>query len=337
MKKSTIDNLKLGIFVIAGILFLIIMLYMIGKDQNLFSSNIILKARFQHASGLVPGNNVRYSGIQVGTVKRVRLVNDTTIEVTMLIEQKLKTHIRKNAVASISTEGFIGNKIVNILPGRGEAPSIEDGDIITVKKPVDTEDMLEKLAVSNQNIAFISENLKETIRRVNSSTAFWNLLSDETLPANLRSAAVNIKNATAKAGGMVNDINGLVTDVKNGEGSLGAILTDTMYARDLEEALHKIQQVGDNANTLAANLDSIITDLNKEISGGSGVVTTLLKDTSVVIKLNNSLSNIEKGTDAFNENMEALKHNILFRGYFKRLEKQRQKAAEKNRPLTSAD
>ena len=84
MKKNSINNIKLGIFIIAGLFILVVSLYLIGKNQHFFGSNFVLKARFHNVEGLMPGNNVRFSGIQCGTVKDIEIINDTTIEVTML-------------------------------------------------------------------------------------------------------------------------------------------------------------------------------------------------------------------------------------------------------------
>jgi phospholipid/cholesterol/gamma-HCH transport system substrate-binding protein len=84
--KQTSNNIKLGVFVLAGLLFLILLLYMIGRNRNLFGRNYVLKARFENVQGLIPGNNVRFAGIQAGTVKKIQILNDTMIEVTMFID-----------------------------------------------------------------------------------------------------------------------------------------------------------------------------------------------------------------------------------------------------------
>lgn len=325
MANKTINNLKLGLFVIAGIIFMIVMLYMIGKDQNLFGRNIELKARFSNAQGLVKGNNVKYAGIQVGTVKTVKLINDSTVEVIMLIEEKIKSKISKNAVASIGTEGLIGNKIVSIIPGIGHAEPVEDGDMLASKKIISTDDMLETLSVSNKNIAVITENLKTTIQQINSSKALWQLLNDNALPANLRKAAVNINAATAKANNTVNDFHDLLADIKEGKGSLGKVLTDTSFAQQLAEALDKLKVVGDRATQLSDQINSVVGGIKDDVNNGKGPVNALLKDSSIVLKLNNSLYNIEEGTAEFNQVMDAIKQSFLFRGYFRRLEKQKNK------------
>lgn len=332
MAKKTISNIKLGVFVIAGLMFLVLLLYMIGKNENMFGKTYVLKARFQNVQGAVAGNNVRYSGISVGTVKKIRILSDTVIEISMIIETKMKKFIRKNAVVSIATDGFVGNKIVNIIPAKEPAPLAVDGDILVSKKSLSTDDMLQVLERTNNNIAFITDSLKttvlginSTIQRINNSTALWALLNDKTIPANLRASVADIRSAAAKADLLTGNFNHIVTDIQSGKGSLGAILTDSSFAINLNEAIAKIKGVGDEADKLAEEINKLVAGISSDVNKGKGTLYALLKDSAIVSKLNVSLDNIQKGTDGFNQNMEALKHNILFRGYFKKLEKQRQK------------
>jgi phospholipid/cholesterol/gamma-HCH transport system substrate-binding protein len=98
MAKKIINRVKLGVFVLAGLTFLIFLLYMIGKNRHLFGPAFIVKARFQNVQGLVPGNNVLFSGIEVGTVKKIDILSDTLIEVVMLIDDKMKKIIRNNSM-----------------------------------------------------------------------------------------------------------------------------------------------------------------------------------------------------------------------------------------------
>jgi phospholipid/cholesterol/gamma-HCH transport system substrate-binding protein len=323
MTKRPINNLKLGIFVLAGLLLLIFSLYMIGRDNNLFGKNYTLKARFENVQGLTAGNNVRYAGIQVGTVKKIRILNDTLVEVTMLIDVKMEKYIHKNDIVSMSTDGLMGNRILNIASAKDGSALAEDGDLLVTKKNVSTEEMLETLDKTNRNIAVISEELKATVLRINNSAAIWKLLNETELPDNLRASVLSIRHATGRADEMVKDLHGIITDVKNGKGSLGAILTDTAIAHNLDEALLKIRQVGDQATRLVDELAEMTAGIKEDINNGKGAAYALLKDSALVRKLNNSLSNIEKGTDGFNQNMEALKHNFLLRGYFRKLEKQK--------------
>jgi phospholipid/cholesterol/gamma-HCH transport system substrate-binding protein len=323
MAKRAVNNIKLGVFVLGGLFFLVLLLYMIGKNRDMFGKTYTLKARFENIQGLVSGNNIRFSGIHAGTVKKVRILNDTVIEVTMLIETKMKDIIRKNAVVSIGTDGLVGNKVVNITPSKQPASLAMEGDYLPTKKSVDTEDMLQTLSKTNNDVGVIASELKSTVLRINNSSALWEILNDKSLPADLRKAVANIRAATGKAGNMVDNLDAIVRDVKNGKGSVGSLLTDTSFAVNLNEAVLKIRSVGEQAERLSAEISKVVKGIELDINSGRGTANALLKDSMIVVKLNASLDNIRSGTDGFNQNMEALKHNILFRGYFKKLEKKK--------------
>jgi phospholipid/cholesterol/gamma-HCH transport system substrate-binding protein len=325
MAKKTVNTIKLGTFILAGLFFLVLLLYMIGKNKNLFGPTFILKTRFENVQGLVPGNNVRFAGIEIGTVKRINIISDTIIEVVMTVEDKMEKVIRKNAIVSIGSDGLMGNKVINISPARSPAPLVTKGEVLTSYKPVSTDDMLQTLSTTNHDVAIIAAQLKIAVHRINNSTALWTILNDETLPQSLRTSFSNVQLATARAALMANDLESIISGVKNGKGSVGAVLTDTAFAKNLNEAIVKIKGVGDRADELIVALNSVIADVQQDVSTGKGTVNALLKDSSMVTKISSSLDNIQKGTDAFSQNMEALKHNFLFRGYFRKLEKQKQK------------
>ena len=330
MAKNTINTIKLGTFVLAGLLFLVLLLYMIGKNKSLFGPSFVLKTKFENVQGLVPGNNVRFSGIEIGTVKRINIISDTVIEVVMAVEDKMEKIIRKNAVVSIGSDGLMGNKVINISPARSPAPLVTKGEVLNSYKPVSTDDMLKTLSTTNQDVAVIAAQLKMAVQRINNSTALWTILNDETLPQNLRTSLSNVQLATARAAIMANDLESIISGVKNGKGSVGAILTDTAFAKNLNEAIIKIKGVGDRADELVVALNSVIAGVQQDVSNGKGTVNALLKDSTMVTKISSSLDNIQKGTDAFSQNMEALKHNFLFRGYFRKLEKQKQKESKQS-------
>lgn len=321
MAKRTVNNVKLGVFVLAGLLFLVLLLYMIGKNRNLFGKTYVLKARFENVHGLVPGNNVRYSGIQAGTVKTIRILNDTVIEVSMVIDTKMKDIIRKNAVVSIGTDGLVGNKVVNIASSRHVSELAREGDILNTKKSVDTDEMLETLYKTNNDIAVIAGELKMSVQRLNNSNELWSLLNDKRIPQDIRSAAANIRRTTARADMLVGELTGIITNIKDGKGSAGMLLTDSSFAMNLDEAVTTIRSVASKADSLASSFNAMARDLREDLRDGHGIVNSLLYDSLLVVKLNTSLDNIQKGTDGFNQNMEALKHNILFRGFFKKQEK----------------
>jgi phospholipid/cholesterol/gamma-HCH transport system substrate-binding protein len=204
-----------------------------------------------------------------------------------------------------------------------------DGDILVTKKTVSTDDMLETLNKTNTDIAVIADNLKMTVTRLNNSAAFWSLLSDPGLPADIKKSVANIQLATAKAIFTVNDLNSIVSGIKNGNGSLGKLLTDTTVAFHLTAAVNKIDSVANEMYSVSKELNATMAGLHQDISNRTGTISVLLKDSTLALNLSRSLDNIQQGTDGFNQNMEALKHNFLLRGYFKKLEKQQQQQLKK--------
>lgn len=304
------NNVKLGLLVLSGLFLLVATLYIIGKNENYFGSHFELRARFVDADGLVNGDNVRFSGLQAGTVRSIRVIDDTTIEAVLLIDKAMRPFIRRNALASIGTEGLIGNKVVNILPAREQAALAGNGDLLSTRSPLNTDAMLRTLNVTNENLARITEGLKATVQRVNASAGLWNLLNDRRMAADVSLSVQHVRRSSEEAEAMLRELHALVTAVKQGQGSAGALLTDTQFVHNLDEAVARIRlagdrisAAGDSAGALAASARGLITD------------------TVFVHNLNTSLDNIRKGTAAFHEDMEALKHNFLLRGYFRRQEK----------------
>src|ERR1700761_6357472 len=145
MPSPISSNLKLGLLVLAGLLLLVSTLYIIGKNENYFGSHFDLRARFYNADGLVVGDNIRFSGLQAGTVRSIRMIDDTSIEAVLRIDKSMRPCIHKNALAAIGTEGLIGNKVVNILPVKSPAPPAEENDLLAAQRQVSTDDMLRTL------------------------------------------------------------------------------------------------------------------------------------------------------------------------------------------------
>jgi phospholipid/cholesterol/gamma-HCH transport system substrate-binding protein len=320
--NKTINNFKLGLFVFAGLTFLIFSLYMIGKNRNLFGSTFSISARFHNINGLMPGNNVRYSGIDVGTVDRIELVNDTAVLVTMLIDRSARGYIRKNSMASIGTDGLMGNKLISIKAMPGESSPALDGDEIQTRKPVETDEMLQTLNTTNENIAIISHNLREITGKLNSRNSLWNFLADTLIVVDLKRAVSSIRQAGANTVRFTENATELVHNLESGKGIANTLFTDTTMTRQLQGSLAEIQKATHDLSVTTAQLKETLA----KTSQGEGTLGVLLSDTAAANNLRRTLRNVEQGTGRFNENMEAMKHNWLFRGYFKDQEKEAEKA-----------
>jgi phospholipid/cholesterol/gamma-HCH transport system substrate-binding protein len=318
MTSQNLNNIRLGTFLIGGLSILILLFYMIGKNKNIFGKNYTLRARFENIQGLKAGNNVRYAGIDVGTVEEVKIINEHTIEAIMTINKKVNHIIRKNALASIGTDGIVGNKIVNINPQNPPANLAIENDLLPTRLPIDTDELLRTLAKSNNNIAIISEGLKTTISKINNSHAIWNLLNDDAFNQNLKMSANNINDATININNTAKRIHQIALKVQKGEGSLGRLIYDSNIVISLDSAIFSINRAGNQVNNLSQELRNDVSSFNENLQLGKGTIPVLLNDSNMAIKVNQTLENIEKSADNFNQNMEALKHSIFFRGYFRK-------------------
>lgn len=314
-------NIKVGVFVLTGTGLLIIALYLIGAKQNFFGSTFELQAKFKTINGLMPGNNVRFTGIDVGTVKEVEIINDSTVNVVMVIEDKVQQFIKKNAIANVGTDGLMGNKLINITSSDENAKSVEDGDTIISVNPIGTDAMMRTLEVSNQNIKDITGDIKIIANRLNKPNTLWSILMDTTISENLRQAIVNINLTGERAAVIAGDLKSIVKGVQAGKGTAGKLLTDTIFTQRLNQTMINIQSISDSISTIASNFKII----SEKINNGNGTVGSLLNDTTLSNNLNQSLLNLKHGTNGFNENMEALKVSWPFKKYYKNQKKSKLK------------
>lgn len=324
MKKTTINNAKLGLFVIAGMIFMVVTLYMIGKNRDLIGSTFTLRAVVGNVNGLVTGNNVRFKGIDVGTVKSIEVSNDTAIIVTMIVEDKMKPFIRKNAIVSIGTDGLMGNKLININSVPGESDPVEKGDILASLKPIETDEMLRTLNTTNNNIEKITANLYEITTKLNSSNSLWSLLSDTIVTQDLKIAVASFKQAGINSSDFTKEGKELVARLENGSGLVHKLFTDTTLSTQLTASFTELQTATHQSSQVMNDLREVAESLRQ----GNGTAGLLLSDTTLRKSLIRSVNNVEEGTGRFNLNMEAMKSHFLFRGYFKKLEKEERENAK---------
>lgn len=307
-------NARLGIFVTIGTIMLVGALYLIGNKQNLFGSTFTVSAQFYNVNGLMKGNNVRFAGIDVGTVRSVEIVNDSVVDVEMIIEKNVQRFIKKNAVASVGTDGLMGNKLVNINSGEQVAPTIEEGDRLATRRPVEMDQMIRTLDVTNENIKVITGNLRNITDRINSKNSLWSLLMDTVVAENVKSSIVNIKLMSNQGLMVTGDLKDITRNIAKGKGSLGALITDTLLSGKINQVVVKLNKISDTAAILSGDLSSVV----KKIKEGKGSMGVLLNDTMFVKNLNASVENIKNGSSGFNENMEALKHTWPLKKYFRK-------------------
>lgn len=312
--------------VLASLMFLVFALYMIGKNQNIFGSSFPITAVVKNVNGLVPGNNVRFQGMDIGTVKSVEMVDDTTIHVTLLIHKSMQSFIKKNALTSINTDGLMGNKIIQILPQEEFAEAVQEGDVLYPAKQIDTDEMLGKLNSSGNYLELTLINLAEITEKLNESEAIWEVLSDPHLSADLKEAVREFRIAGSNAASMAKAGKDLIVELEQGDGIVNSLFTDSLMNDNLEKSLVQLEQTSADAAEMMGSIKSLMQNIQQ----GEGTAGLIMSDSAFREQLVRMLENVESSTYKLNENMEAMKSNFLFRKYYKNQEKAQKKAEKEN-------
>ena len=217
---------RLGLFVIVGLALFVIGIFYIGRQKHLFNPIFKLKTTFKNISGLQVGNNVRFSGINVGTVDNIHIINDSTVEVHLIIDKEVQKFIKKDCYVAIGSEGIIGDRIINISQGSSNESSITEDQYLPSIEPIETDAIMSSLKITGENAEVVSSELAEILENINN---------------------------------------------------------------------------------------------------GNGTLAKLIHDTTIAENINQTIVNLKKGTKGLNENMEAAKHNFLFRAYYRNKKKRQEK------------
>ncbi|WP_396174233.1 MlaD family protein [Flavobacterium sp.] len=323
MEKTTSEKIRLGLFVIIGLSFFVVAIYFIGSKQQMFGKTDHLSAVFNNVGGLQLGNNVRFSGINIGSVREIKIINDTTINVDMQIEKSYFQYIKKDAIASIGSDGLVGSVIINIIPGKGIESNVVAGDIIKSVNRIRTDDMMSTLNVTNQNAARLTADLLKITNDINNGNGTIGvLLRDSTMSNDLKETIHNLKLTSQKTTQTIDNLNTQIASFDNKNNVIG-VLKDTVVANKIKKVVINLNQSSEEINKVVTNLNATILNIKE----GKGAINYLANDQKLVKQIDSTMSNINEASKKLNENLEALKHNWFFRGYFKKMEKQ--KAADK--------
>jgi phospholipid/cholesterol/gamma-HCH transport system substrate-binding protein len=273
MKKKISHIVRLGIFVSLGILIFILAIYFIGEKQQLFRSTFRLSGVFKDVAGLQVGNNVRLSGINVGTIDNIAIISDTSVRVIILVDESTRQFIKKDAVAGIGSEGLMGNKVLVISPGTGGEKTIENDDVIATSQPIDVDDIMISLKSTMDNTAYITGDLAKIATNIESGKGtIGRLMMDKTWRQDIQSTIINLK-----------------------DGSVG-FKTFMEKTNELDSILVRLNKTIDNTSSITYDLSKITNN----IQSGEGMIGKMLMDQSMgqnfdstLINLKNSLAEFE--------------------------------------------
>lgn len=322
MEKSTASTIRLGLFVTIGAIIFTTAVYMIGQKQSMFSETFTIRAFFNNVNGLQSGHNVRFSGITIGSVTSVTFLNDSLIEVKMRIRENVRMYIKKNSVASIGTDGLMGNMLVNIVPGKGESTPVENDQLITSFSRIRTDDILNTLNITNDNAARLTQNLVEmTDQILHGKGTVSSLLYNKELAEEITLTAHNLRIASEKTIAIAREVNKITQEVNQGRGTLGWLLKDTTAEQTIEKTLYSLELTAKHLQAVSDSLTMVLTQLKD----GDGTLSVLLNDSAMAQDLKETIHNLNQGTTSLQENMDALKYSWPFKKGYKRQEKESEK------------
>jgi phospholipid/cholesterol/gamma-HCH transport system substrate-binding protein len=300
MEINKSKYIKLGLFIVAGLALFVAVLFYIGSKENLFTKTFNIYAVFSNVSGLTQGNSVQFAGINVGTVQSIEIIAVDKVRVNMNIISDVQQFVKKDSKATINSDGLVGNKVLSITAGDAAALSVEEGDSIQAVMPISIGDIVNNLNESTKEAQNISKDLAEIMNKVNRGEGtLGKLVNNSDIFDNLDSLMNSFSTSTAH-------INNILFKASN---TIDIVTVDIL----------KLQG---SIDTITRN----ISDITIKMNSSQSLVGTLLTGTvfannikGVMYNANQTTANLELGSFSFYQNMEALKHNFLFKGYFEDL------------------
>ncbi|SFB16194.1 MlaD family protein [Algoriphagus aquimarinus] len=325
MRGENKRSVIVGIFVFLGIAILVAGVLTLGGQQKKFVKAIQLKAVFDDIGGLQTGNNIWFSGVKIGTVRKINFYGDSQVEIEMNVEEEVVEFIRKDSKATISSDGLIGNKIIIIYGGTTLAPPVVDGDRLESVMPLDTDKMMETLQVNNENLVEITGNLKNlTSKLAEGEGMVGAALTDSLLAESFRAIVKNLNQASVNSNRMINELNSFTSKLNQKGNLFNDLVTDTTMAADLRQSMESLKEAAANSEEMTQKL-STITDKFNDPNNSVGM---LLNDPEFAKSLKSTLENADSATYNLNRGMDALEYTWPFNKGFKR--KKKEEAKENN-------
>lgn len=243
MNKESGYQWKLGMFVIIGLVLFVGTIYFVGKQKNLFGSTFELYSKFNSVNGLEVGNNVRLSGINIGTVEEIEFLTDTSVVIKLVIKDEVRKYIKKDAFASISSDGLMGDKVLTISSGKNSSNIVvENDDYIASKKAVEMDDLMNGIKKSVDNASVItSEIAKFSYSMNNGNGALSKLVSDEEFGNSIKNMIGNLENSST-------EFKKFTVKMNDGKGALSKLVSDERMGKVIDSSLTNVKSATKGLN-----------------------------------------------------------------------------------------
>jgi phospholipid/cholesterol/gamma-HCH transport system substrate-binding protein len=295
-----------GVFVIVGVALFTAALFMIGSRRMLFESRFPVYTEFARLGQLEVGALVRVAGMDAGEVTAIEIPRNPSgkFRVRMEVRDDMRQLIRTDSVATTLTEGLVGAVFVNILPGSDQAPRVADHGTIPGREPFQMAELLEQMsetvALVNKTVESLSGDISNAVQTVNLTVENAHALIED-----IRPEITTIANNGARISA---DTQAVMAGIRRGEGTIGKLITDdSLYVR--------AREVADEAKVVMDNMRDVSNEARRAIAdfrSKDGPAQGLIADMRV------TLMQAREATADLADNMEAMKHNFLLRGFFNR-------------------
>jgi phospholipid/cholesterol/gamma-HCH transport system substrate-binding protein len=312
-----------GIFIFIGLLILAAAIFTLGSQKKTFAKSVCINVIFDDVGGLQKGGNIWFSGLKVGTVKNIGFHGDSQVDVQMSIELSAVPHIHSDAKAKISSDGLIGNKIIIIYGGTPTAPTIKENDMLTSEGVASTDDMMATLQENNKNILAITTDFKSISQKLDKGEGTLGaLINDPSIAHKLDATAsdlqvtlANLKLVSENSKQVMANFQQFSREMNQSGNSIHDFVNDTIMYRSVTNSLAELQKATNTLHDFTVNLKQVSSKLNQENSP----LGLLLNDASSAATIKETMKNLETSSKKLDENMQALRHNFLFRRGFRKM------------------
>ena len=301
-----------GLFILIGIAILIGGILIIGNLHETFKQKMQVTVLFEDVNGLQVGNNVFFSGVKIGTVNNLEFYGKSQVKVIFKIETKVQSYIRKDAKVKISTDGLIGNKILVIYGGTSVAGEVQENDTLSTGKTFSSEEMINTLQDNNNNLKAITGDFKIISKKlVNGEGTIGKLLKDSSVYTNIDAATASLRQAAAKAEQLITSLSTFSSGLNKKGTFANQIVTDTVVFNSMKSSAFQLQKIADTASVF-------ISDLKHAGSNPKSSIGILLHDEESGAHLKATIKNLESSSQKLDEDLTAVRHSFLLRGFFKK-------------------
>ena len=293
-----------GAFVVIGLLMFAVALFMIGERRMLFERRFTVYTEFSRLGELEPGAPVRVAGADAGEVTDILIPSTPSqkFKVKMEVREKLHPIIRTDSVAVPQTEGLVGGVFVNIGVGTDRAPRVAEGGTIPGRDPFEISDLLQQandtMMMIGDTVNALRGDAETAVKEVAGTAEDAHALLDQIRPD---------LEAIAKNGNVISsDTRELVAKINGGQGTIGKLVNDDTLYRQFHDLADQAQTVMTNLHEVSDEARRAIVDVRSKDGPAQG----LLAD------MRTTIGQAREATADLADNMEAMKHNFLLRGFF---------------------